>query len=41
MGHEQGKAIVEEYDKKNLFPMLLKFYYHLHRLVESKRGVAN
>ncbi len=41
MGHEQGKAIVEEYDKKNLFPMLLKFYYHLHRLVESKRGVVN
>jgi hypothetical protein len=24
IGHEQGKAIVEEYDKQSLFPMLLK-----------------
>jgi energy-converting hydrogenase A subunit M len=41
IGHEQGKAIVEEYDKKSLFPMLLKCYYHLHPLVESKRGVVD
>jgi len=34
IGHEQEKAIAEEYDKKNLFPMLLKCYYHLHPLVE-------
>jgi hypothetical protein len=26
IGHEQGKAIVEEYDKKSLFPMFLKCY---------------
>jgi hypothetical protein len=38
---EQGKAIVEEYDKKIIFPMLMKCYYHLHPLVESKRGVVD
>jgi hypothetical protein len=38
---EQGKAIVEEYDKKSLFPMFLKCYYHLHPLVESERGVVD
>ncbi len=41
IGCEQGKAIVEEYDKKSLFPMLLKCYYHLHPLVESERGVVD
>jgi len=41
IGHEQGKAIVEKYDKKSLFPMLLKCYYHLHPLVESKGGVVD
>ncbi len=41
IGLEQGKAIVEEYDKKILFLMLLKCYYHLHPLVESKRGVVD
>jgi hypothetical protein len=41
IGHEQGKAIVEEYDKKSLFPMLLKCHYHLHPLVESERGVVD
>jgi hypothetical protein len=30
IGHEQCKAIVEKYDKKSLFPMFLKCYYHLH-----------
>jgi hypothetical protein len=40
IGNEQGKAIVEEYDKKSLFLMFFKFYYHLHPLVESKRGVV-
>jgi hypothetical protein len=34
IGLEQGKAIVEEYDKKILFSMLMKCYYHLHPLVE-------
>jgi hypothetical protein len=41
IGHEQGKAIVEKYDKKSLFLMFLKCYYHLHPLVEYKRGVVN
>ncbi len=40
IGHEQGKALVKEYDKKPLFPMFLKYYYHLHPLVESKRDVV-
>jgi uncharacterized protein YktA (UPF0223 family) len=41
IGREQGKAIVEEYDKKSLFLMLLKCYYHLHPLVERERGVVD
>jgi hypothetical protein len=35
IGYEQSKAIVEKYDIKSLFPMLLQYYYdHLHPLVE-------
>jgi hypothetical protein len=41
IGHEQGKAIIEEYDKKSLFFMFLKCYYHLHPLVEYKRGIVD
>jgi hypothetical protein len=41
IGHEQGKAIIEEYDKKSLFPMFLKCYYYLHPLVEFEKGVIN
>jgi hypothetical protein len=41
IGHEQCKAIVEEYDKKNLFPMFKKCYYHLHPLDESERSVVD
>jgi hypothetical protein len=41
IGREQGKAIVEEYNKKSLFPMLFKCYYHLHQLVEFERGVVD
>ncbi len=41
IGCEQGKEIVKKYDKKLLFPMLLNWYYHLHPLVESKKGVVN
>jgi hypothetical protein len=40
IGHEQGKAIVEKYDKKSLFLMFSKCYYHLHPLVEPERGVV-
>jgi hypothetical protein len=32
---EQGKAIVEEYDKKTLYPMLLKCHHHLHPLYRN------
>jgi hypothetical protein len=41
IGHQQVKAINEKYDKKSLFPMLLKCYYHLHPFVESKKGVVD
>jgi len=36
IGREQGKVIIKKYDKKSSFPMLLKCYYHMHPLVESK-----
>ncbi len=41
IGCEQGKVIVEKYDKKKLFIMFLKCHYHLHPLVESKGGVVD
>ncbi len=41
IGCKQSKVIVEKYDKKSLFPMLLKCYYHLHSLVGSGRGVVD
>ncbi len=41
IGHEQGKAIVEKYDKKSLLPMLFKCHYHLHPLVEFERDVVD
>jgi len=34
IGFEKNKAIVEEYDKETLYPMLLKCY-HLHPLFEN------
>jgi hypothetical protein len=39
IGREQGKTIIEKYDKQTLFPMFLKCYYHLHPLVEFERDV--
>ncbi len=35
IGLEQGKSIVEKYDIKTLYPMLLKCYHHLHSLFEN------
>jgi hypothetical protein len=32
---EQGVALVEEYDRKSLYPMLVKCHEHLHPLVRS------
>ncbi len=34
-------SIVEEYDKRSLFPMLLKFYYHLHPLCQVENDFIN
>ncbi len=36
IGRKQSVAIVEEYDKKPLYPMLLKCHHHLHPLIETK-----
>jgi hypothetical protein len=33
---QQGVALVEEYDRKSLYPMLIKNHEHLHPLVKSK-----
>jgi len=41
ISREQGKAIVEKYDKKSSFPMLLKCYYHLHPLIEYEGRVVD
>jgi hypothetical protein len=39
IGHEQGQ-LLKNITKKPLFLMLLKYYYHLHPLVKSKRRVV-
>jgi hypothetical protein len=41
VGREQGVAIVEEYDRKTLYPMLMKCHDHLHPLVRLNRNCAN
>jgi hypothetical protein len=41
VGKEQGVTLVEEYDKKSLYPMLVKCHEHLHALVKSKANFAN
>ncbi len=41
IGHEQGKAIVEKYDRKYLLLMFLKCHYHLHPLVEFEKDVVD
>jgi hypothetical protein len=33
VGKDQGVVHVEEYDKKSLYPMLVKCHEHLHPLV--------
>jgi len=35
VGKEQGVTLVEEYDKKSLYLMLVKCHEHLHALVRS------
>jgi hypothetical protein len=41
IGCEQGVTIVEEYDRKSLFPMFLKCHHHVHPMVEFKSYFAN
>jgi hypothetical protein len=41
IGCEQVVNIVEEYDRRSLYPMLLKCYYYVHSMVESKVVCAN
>jgi len=35
VGQEQGVYLVKEYDKKYLYPMLVKCYEYLHPLIRS------
>jgi hypothetical protein len=32
IGHDISKLIINEYDEKSLFPMLLKCYEHSHQI---------
>jgi hypothetical protein len=41
IGREQGVTIVEEYDSKSLYRMLLECYHHLHPSIESKSVLIN
>ncbi len=37
----EGVVIVEEYDKKSLYPMFTKCHNHLHHVLEFEVGYAN
>ncbi len=41
IGHDQGVAIVEQYDTMSLYLMLMKCYYHLHALIEFDNVFAS
>jgi hypothetical protein len=41
IGHEQRVAIVEEYDERFLYPMVLKCYHQLHLMIKFKSEFAN
>jgi len=41
VGKEQGVALVEKYDRKSLYPMLVKCHGHFDHLVRSKTNYAN
>jgi hypothetical protein len=34
VGREECVSIVDEYDRKTLYPMLLKCHHHLHPMIE-------
>jgi len=38
---KQGVVIVEEDDRKSLYPMMLKCHEHFHPLIEFQRIVVN
>jgi len=41
VGREQGVVLVEENDRKSLYPMLVKCHEHLHPLVRLNRNCVN
>jgi hypothetical protein len=41
VGREQGVALVEKYDRRSLYPMLVKCHEHFDHLVRSKTNFAN
>jgi hypothetical protein len=41
VGRVQGVVLVKEYDRKTLYPMLVKCHEHLHPLVRLNRICAN
>ncbi len=41
IGREQGAALINEYDKKSLYFMLVKCHEHLHPLVNSETNSTN
>jgi hypothetical protein len=41
VGKEQGVTFVEEYDRKTLYPMLVKCHEHLHPLVRLNMNFTN
>jgi hypothetical protein len=38
---EQGVALVEEYNKKTLYPMLVKCHEHLHPLIKLDKNCVD
>jgi hypothetical protein len=40
VGKEQGVALVEEYYRKSLYPMLVKCHEHLHPLVRLEKNFS-
>jgi hypothetical protein len=41
VGRVQGVVLVEEYDRKSLYPMLVKCHKHLHPLVRLNRNCVD
>jgi hypothetical protein len=41
VGREQGVVFVEEYERKSLYPVLVKCYEHLYPLVRLNRNCAD